>query len=107
MSNSSKDLGQNSPRFSPQTKQERDEAFRLLGELERESARQQALREALIQNLSQRHEPPLVVPLEEREALIAKVSQAPQPPLERRPVSPEDQRQFNQNWGAWLHPKAK
>jgi hypothetical protein len=85
MSSSSKDTGENSPRFSLQTKQEQDEAFRLLGELESESARQQALREALIQNLSQLHEPPPV----------------------HRELSPEEQAKFSQNWGAWLHPKAK
>ena len=85
MSNSSKDTGENSPRFLPQTQQEQAEAFRLLGELESESARQQALREALIQNLSQLREPPLV----------------------RREVSPEEQEKFNASWGAWLHPKAK
>jgi hypothetical protein len=85
MSNSSKDTGESSPRFSPPTKQEQVEAFRLLGELERELARQQALREALIQNLSQLREPPPV----------------------HRELSPEEHEKFCQSWGAWLHPKAK
>ena len=85
MINSSKDTGENSPSYSPQTKQEQDEAFRLLSELERESAGQQALRERLIEDLSQLHEPPLV----------------------RREVSLEEQKKFSQSWGHWLHPKAQ
>ena len=52
MNNSSNSTGENLPSYSPQTSEERNAASRLLSELEKESARQQAFREALVQQLS-------------------------------------------------------
>jgi hypothetical protein len=43
--------------YSPQTEQEKAEAFRLLDELQRESARQDALREVLAMSLEQQQKP--------------------------------------------------
>ena len=78
----SKNNEQDSTPYVPKTDEERNEAFRLLEELERESARQQAFREALVQSLS-----------------------GLKPPVPGRELSPEEQEKFNQNWGKFMHPE--
>ena len=83
MNDSSNNTGENSPTYSPKTSQERDEAFRLLSELEKESARQQAFWEALTQQLAGL-DPPV--------------------PSDRK-LSPEEEKKFAQNWGKFLHPE--
>jgi hypothetical protein len=80
----SKNNEQDSTPYVPKTDEERNEAFRLLEELEKESARQQAFREALAQSLSGL-KPPVAGP--------------------RRELSPEEQERFNQTWGAFMHPE--
>ena len=80
----SKNNEQDSMPYVPKTDEERNEAFRLLGELESESARQQAFREVLVQHLSGL-KPPVAGP--------------------RRELSPEEQEEFHRSWGAFMHPE--